>query len=81
MVNAKKISDHQMLEIYENVKRGIQERIAIPGEITISVLRETKVVKKLAISNKFPEKRSESNKKQKYGRVKKTKIATQTKRN
>jgi hypothetical protein len=76
MVNSQKVSDHQMLEVYENTKKAIQEKLAIPGEITISVLRETKVVKKIAISKKFAEKRLEFNKKQRYGKSKGRKNST-----
>ena len=53
IVDAQKISDYQMLEVSEIIRKKIREKIAIPGEVTVSVLRETKIVKKITTKGKM----------------------------
>jgi hypothetical protein len=52
VVNAQKVNDYQLLEISEMLQSKIRERIIVPGEIVISVLRETKITQKI---NTFPQ--------------------------
>jgi len=52
VVNAQKVSDYQLLEISETLQKKIRERTIVPGEIIISVLRETKLIQKM---NTFPQ--------------------------
>jgi ribonuclease Y len=47
IVNAKKVSDYQLLEVSEAIQNKIREQIIVPGEIIISVLRETKFTQKM----------------------------------
>jgi ribonuclease Y len=52
IIDANKVNDFQCLEIARNVKKKIQERIVIPGDITISVIREKKIVEKIVNSGR-----------------------------
>jgi len=54
------------LEVSESIQNKIREQIIVPGEIIISVLRETKFTQKmntLPQTNK-PKKKKQSNKKE-----------------
>jgi hypothetical protein len=51
-VDAQKVNDYQLLEISEALQNKIRERIIVPGEIIISILRETKLTQKI---NTFPQ--------------------------
>ena len=53
LVDTKKVADYQMLEIAKTIQKKIREQIVVPGEITISILRETKLVRKIST---FPKK-------------------------
>ena len=50
---AKKVADYQILEITKIMQKKIREQIVVPGEITISALRETKLTRKIST---FPKK-------------------------
>ena len=46
-MDAQKVNDYQLLEISEMLQNKIRERVVVPGEIIISVLRETKITQKI----------------------------------
>lgn len=52
IIDSNKVNDFQCLEIARNVKKKIQEKIVIPGDITISVIREKKIVEKIVNSGR-----------------------------
>jgi len=47
IVDPEKVDDYQTWEISQKVKKKIRERIIIPGEVTIQVVREKKFIQKL----------------------------------
>jgi hypothetical protein len=59
IADAEKLTDHQTWEISQKIKKKIKEKIIIPGEVTIYVIREKKFVQKLNTRNvmekNFPE--------------------------
>jgi len=67
IVDAKKVDDYQLLEVSAAIQNKIREQIIVPGEIIISVLRETKFTQKmntlLPQTNK-PKKKKQSNEKE-----------------
>lgn len=48
MVDSQKVSDYELLEIADLVKRKICEQVIIPGEVVVSVLRENKITQKIS---------------------------------
>ena len=63
MVNAKKVNDYQLLEISEMLQKKIREQVIVPGEITISVLREAKLVQKMSTFSQTDSKKEKNNSK------------------
>jgi len=53
IIDANKINDFQCFEIMKDVKKKIQEKIVIPGDITITVIREKKLVEKIVNSGRI----------------------------
>ncbi|WNE41451.1 MAG: Ribonuclease Y [Mycoplasmataceae bacterium] len=53
IIDSNKVNDFQCIEISRNVKKRIQEKIVIPGDITISVIREKKIVEKIVNSGRI----------------------------
>ena len=51
IADAEKLTDHQTWEISQKIKKKIKEKIIIPGEVTIYVIREKKFVQKLNTRN------------------------------
>lgn len=47
LVDSQKVADHQLFKLSQEVKKKIQEQIIIPGDVTVSVLREKKITQKL----------------------------------
>ena len=66
IVDAKKVSDYQLLEVSESIQNKIREQIIVPGEIIISVLRETKFTQKMNTLPQInkPKKKKQNNKKE-----------------
>ncbi|CAI2182247.1 16178_t:CDS:2 [Funneliformis geosporum] len=62
IVNAQKVNDYQLLEISETLQNKIRERVIIPGEITVSVLRETKLIKKMNTFSQISSPKKKQNK-------------------
>ncbi|CAI2183919.1 15975_t:CDS:2 [Funneliformis geosporum] len=62
IVNAQKVNDYQLLEISEILQNKIRERVIIPGEIIISVLRETKLIKKMNTFSQISSPKKKQNK-------------------
>jgi ribonuclease Y len=42
IVNPKKISDAQSIKLSHNLKKEIQKKLTFPGQIKITVIRETR---------------------------------------
>lgn len=51
IADAEKLTDHQTWEVSQKIKKRIKEKIIIPGEVTIYVVREKKFVQKLTTKN------------------------------
>jgi len=61
VVNAQKVNDYQLLEISEMLQSKIRERVVVPGEIIISVLRETKLTQKINTFSQIGSKKMKKN--------------------